>query len=84
MLLLAAMCILTSCSNNDLGEITIKEDSSLPPFTKIDVRSHGDYQLKIGTGHSIRIETHEDIINRFLYEVVDGGFLSGSIHRGAM
>lgn len=71
-LLFSAMCLLAACNKNDLGEIVIKEDSSLPVFTKVDVRSHGDYQVVLGAGHSIQIETHEDIINRFLYEVVDG------------
>ncbi|MEL7145890.1 MAG: DUF2807 domain-containing protein [Bacteroidota bacterium] len=72
LLIFAVAGFFAACSDSDFGDITIKEDNELPVFTKVDVRAHGDYELKVGAGHSIRIETHVDIIDRFLYEVVDG------------
>ena len=68
---ISLLLCLGACAQNDLGDVVVKEERNLAPFTKINVRSLGEINLKVGTERSIRIETHEDIINDITYEVVN-------------
>lgn len=71
LIILSLLFCLTACAQNNLGEVVIKEERNLPSFTKIDIKSLGRVNLKVGNERFIRIETHEDIINDISYEVID-------------
>lgn len=68
---LSMLFYLGACAQNDLGEVIIKEDQNLPAFSRININSLGEIELKVGSVSSIRIETHEEIINNIQYEVED-------------
>ncbi|MGB3464655.1 MAG: head GIN domain-containing protein [Cyclobacteriaceae bacterium] len=71
LIILSMLICLCACAQNDLGEVIIKEEQNLPPFSKININSLGNVELKIDDSGSIRIETHEEIINNIKYEVKD-------------
>ncbi|MEL6559412.1 MAG: head GIN domain-containing protein [Bacteroidota bacterium] len=71
LLIFSFMICLGACAQDDLGEVIVKEERNLPEFNKINVRTLGEINLKIGEERTIRIETHADIINDVSYEVVD-------------
>lgn len=62
---------LGACAQNDLAEVIVKEERNLPEFNKINIRTLGEINLKVGEERTIRIETHADIINDISYEIVD-------------
>ena len=71
LLIFSLLICLGACAQDDLGEVIVKEERNLPEFNKINVRTLGEINLKIGEERTIRIETHADIINDVSYEVVD-------------
>jgi len=71
LLILSFLFCLVGCAQDDLGEVVVKEESNLPFFDKINVNSFGKVSLNVGNEQSIKIETHEDIINDISYEVID-------------
>lgn len=71
LLILSLLFCLGACAQNDLGEVIVKEERNLPEFNKINIRSLGEINLKIGEERTIRIETHEDIIGDISYVVAD-------------